>query len=185
MAVSVDRQMHLAPDASLIDAVLPHLPFPLTQYLQAGTVDDQVQRLVTGPVGDLNRQVLLPTRERAVVRHRPGQPGQADQAPCHALRSTQRQLKQHLEREHALDGCVTEHQRPAPPPAALRRMPGQIGREPDGQVTARDQALIVLAPIPRLVPGLGPPALYRFLAHAPLPAGFLQQSRFLTFWWPD
>jgi hypothetical protein len=48
VAARVDDQAHLAPDPSVVGAVLLHLPLPLAQHLLPGAVDDQVQRLKWG-----------------------------------------------------------------------------------------------------------------------------------------
>lgn len=40
----VDRQVELPPGAPLADAVLPDLPFPFAEDLQAGAVDHHVDR---------------------------------------------------------------------------------------------------------------------------------------------
>jgi hypothetical protein len=109
------------------------------------------------------------------MRHPPVQARQADQAPRHSLRGPQWQLVEHLEGEHALDCRVTEHPRPAPPPGALLCMPGQVRREPDGQITAGDQTPVVLPPFPVPIPLPPPLSPCRSPAQDQLPASFAQQ----------
>ena len=73
--------------------MLLRLPFSFTQHLDAGPVHQQMQARGGhyGANGHLQR--LLQSAYRAVVRYRPAEPSQAQQALRHAHGLTQRQTE--------------------------------------------------------------------------------------------
>ena len=60
----VHRQMHLAPLAAPLDAVLAGLPLAVAKELDPCAVHQQVERAVGAAVGDLHSQCLLSAAER-------------------------------------------------------------------------------------------------------------------------
>lgn len=69
----VHGQMDLAPLASALDAMLAHLPFAITEKLDACAVHEQVQGAIGAPIGDLDGEGLLPSAQGGVVGHGPVQ----------------------------------------------------------------------------------------------------------------
>jgi len=67
----VHGQMDLAPLASALHSVLAGLPFAITEELDPGAVDQQVQRAICAAIRDLDGQGLLPAAQRGKVRHGP------------------------------------------------------------------------------------------------------------------
>ena len=67
----IHDQMHLAPLAPALNTVLSGLPFAITEELDAGAVDKQVQWAISAPIRDLDGQRLLPSAQSGVIRHCP------------------------------------------------------------------------------------------------------------------
>lgn len=66
----VERQMRLAPRASLRVAVLTHLPHAFDIDLQDRAVDHEVQGVTACDDRQLGRECLCAAAQRRVVRHR-------------------------------------------------------------------------------------------------------------------
>lgn len=73
----VDLDVHLPPDAPFGTAMLAGVPLAFTLDLDAGAVDQQVQRAVRTTIGDVDLQGLLARLQRAEVGHGPIQADQA------------------------------------------------------------------------------------------------------------
>ena len=69
----VDADMYLAPDAAFGATVLAGVPLAFTFGLDAGAVDEQVQRTRTATIGDAHIQRSLTAAQGSEVRHRPVQ----------------------------------------------------------------------------------------------------------------
>ena len=78
--IRVDPDMHFAPLARLGWPVLACVPLPFAFSLDAGTVDQQVQRPLGAAIRDRHRQVLLAAAQGAEIGHRPVQTSQLQQA---------------------------------------------------------------------------------------------------------
>lgn len=104
----IDAKVDLAPLAALGRAVFARAPFSIAHSLDAGAVDQQVQRSRTGTAGNFNEQALLPPAQRTEVRHRPIKPGHLQQARDHAGGLTQGQLEQRFERQANLNRRIRE-----------------------------------------------------------------------------
>ncbi len=103
----VDPERDLAPDTPLRATVLARMPFAFALDLDAGAVDQQVQRSPGATVGDVHCQGFLAARQRAEVWHCPVQAGQAQQALDEPGRLPERHAEQHLHRQAHLDGGIT------------------------------------------------------------------------------
>ena len=66
--------------------MLARMPFAFAPDFDARAVDQQVQRAARAPVGQLHRQRLLAAAQRRVVRHRPVETGELQQARDEARR---------------------------------------------------------------------------------------------------
>jgi hypothetical protein len=66
------RLCNRAPDPAFGAAVFARVPLPFALDLDAGAVDQQVQRTLRPAIGDVDLQGLLPPAQGAEVRHRPG-----------------------------------------------------------------------------------------------------------------
>jgi len=76
----INPEVDLPPDAAFGPTVLARVPFPFALNLDPSAVDQQMQRPLRAPMGDIHGQCLLPTAEGAEIRHRPVQANQAQQA---------------------------------------------------------------------------------------------------------
>ena len=125
-------------------------PFAVAPGFDACAVDQQVQGPPAGAAGDLNRQVLLPPRQRAVIGHRPIQPRQLQKA-CHQPgRLPQLQAEQRPQCQAGLDRCIREHGLAS---ALTRRfrLPLRLRVKPYPQRTPLSQRHDVSAPVRRAV----------------------------------
>ncbi len=100
--------VYLAPDAPLGASVLAGVPLAFTLGLDPGAVRCPAGiSKFSGPlptaVGDGHIQRPLATAERAVVRHWPVQPDQAQETFDEPGRLSQRHAEQHLHRQARLD----------------------------------------------------------------------------------
>ena len=81
----IDAKVDFAPDPPLRAAMLAGVPFAFALNLDAGAIDQQVQRTLGAAIGDVDGQGFLAARQRAEVGHRPVEANQAQQAfdePC-------------------------------------------------------------------------------------------------------
>ncbi|KAF1005391.1 MAG: hypothetical protein E5299_02258 [Burkholderia gladioli] len=77
--IRVEREMDFTPPAPLRVAVLAHLPFTFSIDLQAGAVDNQVDRCVGAKDRQFDIKRFCPATERGVIRHRQARAGQIAQ----------------------------------------------------------------------------------------------------------
>lgn len=106
--LGIDGQMDIAPLTPVLGAVFLAFPFPFAQKLDAGAVDQQIQRRAAGPVRQLHLESLLATADGAEVWHRPVQTRQAQQALDQAQTLAQRQIKQAFDAQAKLNGRFAE-----------------------------------------------------------------------------
>ena len=171
----VDAQMHLAPLAAVLSPVLVALPLTLSEELDSRAVGQQLQGLRAGPIANLHLQRLLTPAHRAVVRRRPVQPRQPQQALHQPQRLPQGQPEQALDAQAELDRRVRE----GPLATALARgrsQPLHVPVQPQRQRPPRLQRRVVGLPVLRAVRR---PALLGFahgLSLRAATAGFVQQS---------
>ena len=72
--------MQLTPAPALVRGlVLVNLPLPLSEYLQAGRVDDEVKRVIVPPGEARHLDITIAPRERRVVGRLEGEAHRADQ----------------------------------------------------------------------------------------------------------
>lgn len=64
-------RMDLAPLSPGIGTVLLGLPFPFAQHLDARAIDQLMERAISATIGDRHLQMLLTSRDRAEIGHRP------------------------------------------------------------------------------------------------------------------
>ena len=115
----VSSDVNLAPDAALRAAMLAGSPLAFALNLDAGAVDQEVQRPLRSTIGDVDLQRLLAAAERAEVGHRPlqaDQPQEALDEPSSPwspgpvafawIDLPERDAEQHLHRAAGLNGRV-------------------------------------------------------------------------------
>jgi hypothetical protein len=112
--------------------MLAGLPFAITEELDAGAVHQQIQGAIGAPIRDLDRQRLLVSAERGVIRHRPVKADHLEQAGHHPGRLPERQLEQDLDCQAELDRRIREDRR-ATGAAVMPREPGHLMVQPDQQ----------------------------------------------------
>ena len=134
-------------------------PLAVSEELDAGAVDQQVQWPIGTAIRDLDGQGFLPVAQRGVVWHRPVQPRQPQQARHHPGGLPERQLEQHFDRQTELDGRIGKDWR-TPRPPITRRAPGHVRVHPDQQRSPLAQRCVVAGPVRRATAG------GRWLAHA-------------------
>ena len=132
--------------------MLSGLPLAITEELDAGAVDEQVQGAIGAPIGDLDGQGLLPPAQGRIVWHGPVQASHLQQAGHHPCRLPERQLEQDLYRQAELDRRVRKHRRPTGA-AVMRRKPGHVLVQPDQQGSTFTQRRRVTGPVRRAVAG--------------------------------
>ncbi len=128
----VDSEMDLAPDAAFCPAMLTRVPLAFALDLDAGAVDQQVQRTLRPPMREVHGQGLLATAEGAEIRHIPVEADQAMQALDEAGRLSQRHAEKDLHRQAGLDGGIAVD-RLSPTLAGRLRCPSHVRIEPDRQ----------------------------------------------------
>ena len=123
--VGINGQVHLAPLAPIVRSMLVALAFALTQELDAGAVDQQIQRGGAGSVGQFDAQVLLTPAYGTEIRNLPFQPGQAQQAFNHSQALAHGQAQEALDAQAELDGGIREDGLTAPfkPPSKQQHRP--------------------------------------------------------------
>ena len=99
--------MDPAPDTPLRTTVPARMPFAFAPDLDAGAVDQQVQRSPGATAGDVHCQGFPAARQRAEVRHCPVQAGQARQTRDEPGRRPERHAEQHPHRQARPDGGIT------------------------------------------------------------------------------
>lgn len=162
VALGVEGQVQLPPRPPPGVAVLPDLPLPLAEDLQARAVEDEVERPFT-LTGQAYLQVGGPPGEGAVVGHLQVQAHQLEERLAEPLSRTQRQVEDGPEGEQAGDSevAVDVLGTPLVGPAVAPGVDGLLVH-PDGQRAPPDEGLVVLTPVADAVDGL-PGAL----AHRP------------------
>lgn len=102
----VDPNMDLAPLATIGSAVLAGFPLAFTHHLDPSAVDQEMQTARTGPTAKHHRQRLLTSAQRRIIRHRPVQISQLEQARYQSRRLSQRQIEQRFQRQAQLARTV-------------------------------------------------------------------------------
>lgn len=122
--------------------MLAGVPLAFTLGPDPGAVDQKVQRSAPTTVGGGHIQFPLTTAERAVVRHWPVQPYQAQETFDEPSRLSQRHAEQYLHRQAHLDRGIAEARLSATLPGP-RRPQHHVRIEPNRQRPASLQRLIV------------------------------------------
>ena len=76
--------------------MLSSLPLNIPSELDAGAVDQQVQRLFRCAIGDLHRDPRLQPAQSQIVRIRPIEPSELDQTFDQAERLPKRKTEEHF-----------------------------------------------------------------------------------------
>ena len=92
----VDPEVDFAPDPPFGTAMLARIPLAFTLDLDAGAVDQQVQRPLRAAIRDVHGQGLLAAGQRAEVGHCPVQADQLQQALDKPGRLPKRHAEQDL-----------------------------------------------------------------------------------------
>src|SRR4051812_33088057 len=156
----VHAQVHLAPGAAPLRAVLLHQPLARAVELQPRAVDQQVQGLGTAAgvvavarpraarLRPRHLQRLGPAAQGGVVRHGEVEPEQADDGADQPFGLPVRQPEHGLERQRRQDRQVGILGLPAPAraPLGLPRL-DRLVRKPDRHAATPAQALVVIAPV--------------------------------------
>lgn len=112
--VRVDRDMHLAPRATLRIAMLAHLPFAFAvEDLHARAVGHQMNRGAVPQDRQLDSKRLCPTAERRVARCGQGAESQTAQALREPLQGMLRQAEHCFQVKQRLIQCVAVQARTA------------------------------------------------------------------------
>ena len=103
------RRVSYAPSAVTV-------PIAVADKLDPGAVNEQVQRGIGAPIGDLDGQCLLLPAQRRVIRHSPVQFGQPPQAGHHTVVCLSGSLTRTLMvRQNWIAGSENTAGRPGPP----------------------------------------------------------------------
>ena len=156
----VDAEVDLAPDAPFGAAVLARVPLAFALNLDAGAVDQQVQRPFGATIRDVDGEGLLAAAQRAEVGHRPVKPDQAQQAFDEPRRLPECHAEQHLHGKAGLDRAIAVAL-PAATPACRCGLPAHLGIEPDRQRAPALERFVIGRPV------LGPVGRWCRSAHAP------------------
>src|SRR5690606_37550953 len=146
----VDSEVDLAPDAPLGAAVLARVPLAFALNLDAGAVDQQVQRPFGATIRNVDGEGLLASAQRAEVGHRPVKADQAQQAFDEPGRLPECHAEQHLHCQASLNGSIAVCLL-ATTLACRRGIPGHLGVKPDRQRAPALERFIVGWPVPGLV----------------------------------
>jgi hypothetical protein len=126
--------------------MLLRLPFALAKHLDACAVHQQVRTRRGRHSADGDLQRLLAPAYRAVVRHRPVEPSQAQQALRHPHGPAQRQIEQALHTQAELDRLVAERLA-ARALATWLAMSVHVRIKPDEQRAACLEGFVVCLPV--------------------------------------
>ena len=137
--------------------MLAGFPFPFAFRLDAGAIDQQVQRAGAATKRQAHVQCLLAAAQGAEIRHRPVQPDQPQQALDETRGLPERHAEKHLQGQAGLDRGIAELLLP-PTFARWRWRPAHLRIKPDRQRSASLQAVIVSRPVRGLVLCRGPTA---------------------------
>ena len=124
--------MDLSPLPAARRAMLTGQPLAIAAKLDAGAVNEQVERVAGFPIRNLHRDPRLASAQRREVRHRPIEPRHPDQALDQPDRLAQRKTEEHFERQAALDRGIGKDLRPSTL-AGLLSVPDHVWIEPDRQ----------------------------------------------------
>ena len=138
----VDADVYLAPDAPLGDTVFAGALLAFALGLDAGAVDEQVQRTLAAAIGDAHLQSSMAAAQNTEVRHHPVQADKLQQALHEPCRLSHGHAKEHFHRQGSLDGFIAESLLPTAL-ARRRRPPYHIWIEPDRQRSAPSQCFII------------------------------------------
>lgn len=163
----VHRKMDLAPGATLGPAVLAHLPLTFTEHFQAGAVEQHVHWFAGVQRRQDDLQVLCSTAQRRVVGNRQLRIGKPAQAHGKALQCAQRQVKDLLQTEQALNQSVRVDQRVAALAGLRSRCLAHTLVDPHRDISSGDQPCVVLCPVLDAIRGLGLGLLVGVPAHVP------------------
>lgn len=146
----VNSDVCLPPDPALGGAVFARVPLPFALDLDAGAVDQQVQRALRPAIGDVDLQDLLASAQGTEVWRGPIEADQPQEALDEASRLAQRQAEQHLHGQAGLDSSIAIEGLSAPL-AGRRGLPAHLSVKPDRQRAASLEPLVVGGPVPGLV----------------------------------
>ena len=110
--------------------------------------------------------MLLASAHCAVVRCRPNQPCQFEQALHHAHGLTEREIEQAFDRQAERNGCIAEGRRTSSF-AERRAVPAHVSVQPDHQRSTRLERFVAGFPVGGLVLGRGGLAHAVILLHLP------------------
>lgn len=74
----IDADVDLVPLAAVKNLVFPRFPSPITDHLDPGAVDQQVQASRAGARAQIDRQTLLAPAQRRIIRRQPVQTRQPE-----------------------------------------------------------------------------------------------------------
>src|SRR6056297_2303711 len=148
----IDADVDLAPQTAFRTAMLAGLPLTFALRLDAGAVDQKVQRPLRAPVGNTHSQGF-PAPARAVLKSGTARPVEADQ-PQKALDDPRGLPAGHAEEDFHRQACLDRGIAILWLPASLaggRWHPDHVRIEPDRQGAALLQRFVVGRPVPGLV----------------------------------
>ena len=138
----VDSYVYLTPDASFGAAMLAGVPFAFTLSFDACAINQKVQRAGAATIRQVHVQRPLAAAQRAEIGNCPVQPDHLQQAFHKASGLSERQVKQHLDRQAGLDRSIAKAVSSAAL-AARWRNPDHIRVEPNRQRPSPSQRLII------------------------------------------
>ena len=101
--LGINRQMSLAPGATVLGAVFLDLPLALAGELDAGAIDQQMQRACLTTNGNPDRHRGLPAAHSAETGDRPVQAQEPHETTNQPSCLAQRELEQDLQRQNGLN----------------------------------------------------------------------------------
>ena len=151
----VDAQMELSPSRmKALWTVFRHRPLSLAEDLESGRIDHHVKRLALRTLGDRPRRERLRTpRQRGVIGDRKIDTADTKKRAEQTLGLPPRELEEKTKSQAELDDDVGVAGL-ASGLSGRRRSPSakDSGGEPDGDVSSKDQAAVVLRPVVGRVP---------------------------------
>src|SRR5438270_7556735 len=153
----VHAEVEFAPRPAARVPVLSHLPLALAIDLDAGRVNDQVQRFRLPKTRQLDLQRAAATAQGRVTGHAQLEAEQTQERARQPCGGAQRQAVHLCQRRHAQDSRVGVGGRLAAPSRALMAMPllDHIVAHPQRQTSALDQSFVILTPVTETVLLLG------------------------------
>ena len=171
----VDPDVDLAADPAFCTSMIAGVPLAFALDLDAGTVDQQMQRTIRSTVGGVHLQGFLPPRQRAEVRHRPVEADQLHLALDEPGRLPERHAEEDLHGQAGLNRGIAVVTMLAAL-AGRRGLLGHRGIEPDRKRASALKCLVVARPVPGLV-GRGCRSVHGLQLSRWRLRRFVQQSR--------